>query len=320
MFTKKKISNFKLVRVIVFALIIITGGLMYTHSASAFSVNVPPGTNLYSISETRVNLNNSDTTTSIVLIGCLPQSGDKYDMNTGKPCNYSNVKSEVLFGCTPRSGDKYDMNTGKPCIYDDKTIFLVACAPRTNDIYNIYSGIPCSKNYLPRDKNSGINSVNKVQELSTGSTNNKLSKNINPSTISTEQVSNPSETASGIDQKLSGREILKNAMAASVAKLGDITKGPMFGWLILLILVIIIGGSYGIYSFNFFKKNDNEDEIKDEIKNTVTPTATNVGTNNATTVSQPVHTTPSTQGTMPLTTPNTVAHSVNNTSQSQTIH
>lgn len=293
---------------------------MYTHSASAFSINVPPGASQYSISETRIHLNNSDTITSVILIGCLPQSGDKYDMNTGKPCNhnFSATDDNVLFGCAPRSGDKYDMNTGKACVYDDKTVYLIGCAPRTGDIYNIYSGIPCASNIKQTETYKGTNGENKAQLLSSSPVS-RLSTNINPSTISTEQSANPAETASGIDQKLSGREILKNGMAASVAKLGNITKGPMSGWLILLILVIILGGSYGIFSFNFFKNNNNEGEV--EVKNkfnvNASPTAIKTET---TTQSQPTQTPSITQGTMPLGSSAATSQSTNTIPQNPNIN
>ncbi len=317
MFTKNKISNFKLVRLVVFALIIITGGLMYVPSAQAMSLSITPDSTLFTVSKTSVSVNKDGVYKTVFLVGCLPESGDKFDMNTGKPCSY-NSNTTVIYGCAPRSGDKFDMNTGIPCVYDDKAVFMIACVPSSSDIYNIYTGTLCAKNKVYPETNKGLKSVTKVLQTASGSTGNKLTSNINPSTVSTEIGSNQSETASGIDKKLSGREILKNGLAASVAKLGNITKGPMSGWLILLILVIIVGGGYGIYSFNFFKKND-EEETKNEVKNIATPAYTTVNTNN-TTGTQSIQSTPSTQGTIPLATPNTVTHSVNNTSQSQTIH
>ena len=291
MFTKKKISNFKLVRVVVFALIIITGGLIYIPSASAMSLSISPNSNLFTVSKTNVSINKDGVKTMVFLVGCLPQSGDKFDMNTGKPCTY-NSNTTVVYGCAPRSGDKFDMNTGAPCVYDNKAVFMIACIPSSNDIYNIYTGTPCTRKTIYTEHDKGSTSVTKVLSLS--SVKNKLSTNINPTTISTEQGGNPAETASGIDKKLSGREILKNGLAASVAKLGNITKGPMSGWLILLILVIIVGGGYGIYSFNFFKKN-NEVETKEEVKESGALSTSKTSTPIET---QPIQASINTQGTI----------------------
>lgn len=292
MFTKIKIPNFKLVRVLVFALVIILGGLLYTQAASAMSLSISPDSTLFTVSKTNVSINKDGVYTTVFIVGCLPQSGDKFDMNTGKPCTY-NPNTTVVYGCAPRSGDMFDMNTGVPCVYD-KGVYMVACVPSSNDIYNIYTGTPCAKKPIYTATYKG--SQGETKSLSSGSVSNKLSKNINSTTISTEQGGNPAETASGIDQKLSGREILKNGLAASVAKLGNITKGPMSGWLILLILVIIIGGSYGIYSFNFFKKN-NENEIKEEVKEVVTPSVPKESIPTPI-QSQPIQTTINTQGTI----------------------
>jgi hypothetical protein len=293
MFTKIKIPNLKLVRVLVFALIIITGGLLYTQAASAMSLSISPDSNLFTISKTNVSINKDGVYTTVFLVGCLPQSGDKFDMNTGRPCTYDS-NTTVIYGCAPRSGDKFDMNTGVPCVYDDKAVYMIACVPGSNDTYNIYTGTPCTKKTFYTETNKELKNENKV--LSSESINDKLSMNISSSTISTEQDGNPAEATSEIDQKLSGREILKNGVAASVAKLGNITKGPMSGWLILLILVVIIGGSYGIYSFNFFKKN-NESEIKEEVKEVVAPSAPKESVPTPI-QSQPVQTTINTQGTI----------------------
>ncbi len=313
MFKKIKIPNLKLVRVLVFALIIIGGGLTYVHPASATSINISPASSSYTVSETNVSLNNDGAYTTVILVGCLPQSGDKYDMNTGKLCNYD-TNATVLIGCAPRSGDKYDMNTGNPCVSDNKTVFLIACAPSSGDTHNIYSGIPCAKSTVYKEPNNDTtSSTTKVKPLTTG-----INKNINPYAVSTEQSVNLSKTSS--EGGASGREIIKNGLFASVAKVGSIFKGPMSTWIILLLIVIILAGGYGAYSFNLFKSN-NED-VKDEVKETVAPLAPKANTVSPT-ASAPVTPT-TTQGTIPLGSTTATSQSTNNIphsqSQSQTIH
>ncbi len=185
------------------------------------------------------------------LAACKDGSGDLYDVNTGKRCT-----NTPLAACMPGSGDKYDMNTGKVCKND--TSGVKACG-LSSDIYNIYTGKLCA------DKSAVVGVLNPTEkitdkELTLLTPNGQLSGSMTGSDEGT-----PSDRALASDN-LSGRQMIAKSLSASVAKAGSILKGPMSIWIIILIIAILLGGSYAIYEL--LKKKEKVVTVKQNTTNT----------------------------------------------------
>jgi len=265
MFTNINKKSFGLVSLFAFMFtLFVSSFFLSLNKVEAFSVNTTSTNISYSINKvlTPTKFGNTYTYTNTIIIGCLPQSGDLYDMNTGKPC-INDKTSTIVLGCTPRSGDVYDINTGKKCVYDDKTIVIVGCAPRSNDIYNINTGRIC----IPKQIVKQV--VDKKVTTVKLDTNNIISKNDTAisTTISQNQIDGEANVLADNtqDDSLSGREMISKNLSASVAKIGSTFKGPLSVWIILFVIIILAGGIYGLYSFGFFGKKDDIENLTDTI-------------------------------------------------------
>jgi hypothetical protein len=193
-------------------------------------------------------------------------------MNTGKRC--TNDTRPIVIGCAPESGDIYDMNTGKKCLNNTK--------------------VESTNKTSTKAKNLGTTGGTTLSKTTTNT-------GISSSTISTEESPNQVEESNN-DKNLSGREKLGNSTLASAAKMGSILTGPMSIWIILLILVILLGGGYGVYSFNLFNKDNKEKVPEEATKNTTpaTPATPKVNTPVSTHAPQAAPAPANTQASMPL--------------------
>jgi len=271
---KKKKSGLSFVSMMFFVL---------TFLFSSFSANIgfaqaatditPTSVSSYTSYKTIYFYENGVSTLTVV-VGCAADSGDLYDMNTGKPCP---TNKPVLIGCAAGSGDLYDVNTGKRCT--NNTAPIVASCSSSSDIYDMNTGKPCANNITASIKTKTlVASENKEGVLVNES--NKLAINIASSAVSTEQeltkTEGEEENILADENSLSGREKIGKSLAASANKIGSIISGPMSIWIILLIVAILLGGGYGIY--NLLKKDEEgeekeievKSEVKQEVKNTTT--------------------------------------------------
>lgn len=267
MFNKKRFINLKSVFMSLFAMMFIFGGLFISTSNVYAAGSVRTVYVSYTLSDVVSTPNTDGGVTTKVLIGCAPGSGDVYDINTGKPC--VNFPKKVLIGCAVGSGDLYDINTGKACL-NVKPVVMTGCKIGSGDIYDITTGKLCTNN-------TKVASTTSIQKTPVAITN-KVNVKVTPITY------NPKETTESIvaqvmkndtainnkDDGISGREKVKSSMMATAGKVGTILTGPMSIWIFLLIIVIILGGGYGIY--NILKKDDKIEEIEATAKETVVAT------------------------------------------------
>ena len=245
MFTQMR-TNLKFIGAILFTIFFFVGGFFINTIKGEAASTVKSFNVFYSLSSPVNNTNKDGSISTIVLVGCAPKSGDLYDVNTGKHCN-NNTKT-VLIGCKVGSGDVFDVNTGIRCSSYIKPM-LFGCAFKSVDTYDINTGKHCGATLITLPK------TNTIIKTTPGYTNETTVTNriqeISPIANNIKEVLPTDENQNG----LSGREKLKNSLTASVAKVGTIVSGPMSIWIILLIILILLGGSYGIYSL--LKKNEN---------------------------------------------------------------
>jgi len=239
MFTQTR-TNLKFIGVILFTMLFFVGGF-FIKTTNAEAVDGAQSFNVsYSLSPVVYSTDSNGITTSTVRIGCAPESRDIYDINTGLRC--VRITSNVLIGCAPKSGDLYDINTGKQCAYvapDER----IACAPQSGDIYDIHTGQRCTVDTsITKPTVSIVNTPTITQ-------NPTITQKFAPIVASNITETSPEiSPTDNTDNALSGREKLGDSLSAGVVKAGSILKGPMSIWLILLLIIIILGGSYGIYS------------------------------------------------------------------------
>lgn len=259
MFTQKR-TSLKFIGAILFTATFLIGGfLINTAKADAATVVESFGV-FYSLSPIISTTNTDGSITTRIAVGCAPLSQDIYDINTGELCANKTPKP-VIEACKVGSGDIYDMNTGRSCASYIKSV-LVGCGLNSGDLYDINTGKSCKNKAITTASISKPNTtIAKITPISSIITP-KLTSNTTKTTV-TDKVLEISPFVSGImdtlpggenTEGLSGRDILKNSLTASVQKAGSIITGPMSVSVILLILLILLGGGYGVYSFK--KKDD----------------------------------------------------------------
>gem|GEM_PF-2613051 len=197
--------------------------------------------------------NSAGGISTIARVGCDPQSGDKYDINTGKLCSYA--ISDMLIGCVAGSGDKYDINTGKLCASLSPNI-RIGCPLNGIEIYDINTGNHCINNtsILTNPTKTVAKTIPNITTTTKTTITGKASELAVAPNNSIEIL--PTKDT---EKQLSGRQMIGNSLDASVKKVGSIINSPMFIPLILLIIVILLGGGYAVYSL--FKK-DKKVEVK----------------------------------------------------------
>jgi len=248
MFTQTR-TNLKLIGTILFVITFLIGGF-FVKTTNAEATDTARSFNIsYSLSPVTSSPNNDGGLTTTVLIGCAPQSGDIYDINTGKPCVH--ITKTVLIGCAVESGDLYDINTGKRCI-NDTTPVLIGCAPKSGDLYDINTGKRCiNDTSIVINKSIPTKTVAKIIPKITTTKTTVTKKALELATVPNDSIEIlPTKDT---EKQLSGREMIGNSLDASVKKVGSIINSPMSIPLILLIIVILLGGGYAVYSL--FKKD-----------------------------------------------------------------
>jgi hypothetical protein len=236
-------TNLKFIGAILFTMLFFVGGFfMNTAKGEAATTTVQSFGVSYSLSSPVSNINKDGSISTIVLVGCAPKSGDLYDVNTGRPC--TNNVTTALVGCKAGSGDVFDMNTGIRCSDYIKPV-LFGCALKSGDNYDINTGNRCTTTTLI----TTLPKTSTTTPITTTTTTTKTTvtnRALEISPIASDIISTiPTDESQG---GLSGRDKLKDSLTASAAKVGSIVSGPMSIWIILLIILILLGGSYGIYS------------------------------------------------------------------------
>lgn len=233
-------QNLKFICAILFAMVFLVGGLFINLTkvnAEEVSQSFP-----YSLSAVQSYPNNVGGVTTVVHIGCVPGSGDKYDINTGKLCPYSVVGARIA--CAKGSGDIYDINTGKRCVYLASNV-MIGCASNSSDLYDINTGKRCIKN-------SAIQNSNIVAK-NTGESE-RTTLNVTPILTEGELIKD-----SILD------EDIENNLTASGGRINSLFAWPLSTRGIALIVVLILGIGYGVYSF--FKKDSSVMPIYEMKKN-----------------------------------------------------
>jgi hypothetical protein len=196
----------------------------------------------YSLSSVSSYPNTVGGVTTVVNIGCVPSSGDKYDINTGSLCPYSVPGARM--GCAKNSGDKYDVNTGKLCVHLASNV-MIGCASSSKDLYDINTGKRCINNSVAI--NSSI--VTKNTE-GPGKANTTM---------------NPILTEGGLTKDSTSDKDIRNNLTASGGKINSLFTWPMSTRTIALVVILILALAFGLY--NFFKKDSSEKFVYTEPKN-----------------------------------------------------
>lgn len=230
--------NLKFIVSVLFAFVFILGGFfvstMKAHAEESFSPS-------FSKIESYANVDGG--TSTIMRIGCEPGSGDIYDINSGKLCKY--ITSLAKKGCVLGSGDKYDVNTGAICLYGVPNV-RVGCAAFSVDKYDVNTGKLCTNKtkiftYTPITPVSPVGQVNGVstEVLPPGGPQGVNTTTTNPTITQNELTTTPS-----LDKNID------NTLTEKGEKFGSIfAGGPLSLRAILLLIIIILGIGYGIYSF-----------------------------------------------------------------------
>ncbi|HLP86265.1 MAG TPA: hypothetical protein VK153_00080 [Candidatus Paceibacterota bacterium] len=201
----------------------------------------------YTVSSVVSTPNSEGGTTTVVRVGCAPTSGDKYDINTGKPCSYPPTVS-VRIGCAPGSPDLYDINTGKACT-NKTTPVLKGCLSGSGHLFDITTGKPCPV----------------VINITSGT---PVVKTVTTPKSTEVSVDNTTKEGPGKVEVVNGNKLDGNDLSAM--SLQEVTNNDskgneriktIFSWpptiqAILLAIIILLALAYGIYRFINREKND----------------------------------------------------------------
>lgn len=252
MFKQTRTLNLKFICAILFAVTFLVGSFFI----SVLKANAESTTfqiaNASSFTMTSY-ANSVGGVTTVAKVGCDPQTGDKYDINTGMICSYATTSTRIA--CTTGSGDKYDINTGKFCAPLASNI-RTGCAAGSIDKYDINNGKLCINPATASDtvvfSANGTISVAPTYRSSGGITAQVL-PDLNGGTggtvgadpilsqgglLATQQTE--TDTTNGTSNDLSA--------STSDNKANPLT-GPLTTRTILLLAILILGVGYGIYRF-----------------------------------------------------------------------
>lgn len=242
MFTQTR-TNLKIIGTILFVITFLIGGFFINTTKVSAEQSFQLGkASSYTMSS---YANSAGGISTIARVGCDPESSDKYDINTGKLCSYAT--SDMRIGCVAGSGDKYDINTGKLCISLSPNI-RIGCPLNGIEIYDINTGNRCINNTsMVINKSIPTKTVSKtIPNITTTTKTVVTEKALELAT--TQNDSTEKLPVENTEKQLSGREMIGNSLDASVKKVGSIITSPMSIPLILLIIVILLGGGYAVYS------------------------------------------------------------------------
>lgn len=259
MFKQTRTLNLKFICAILFAVTFIVGSFFI----SALKANAESLTfqiaNASSFTMT-IYANSVGGVTTVARVGCDPQTGDKYDINTGKICSYTTTSTRIA--CATGSGDKYDINTGKFCAPLASNV-RIGCAAGSIDKYDINIGKLCINPAVVSGtvvfSANGTTSVAPTYKSSDGVTAQVL-PDLNIGTGGTVEA-NPILSNGGLlatqNTETSTTNGTNNDQSAStnVDKANPLT-GPLTTRTILLLVILILGIGYGIYSFTRKERYD----------------------------------------------------------------
>lgn len=135
------------------------------------------------------------------------------------PISVSTTESELpeRIGCEPGSGDLFNVNTGEPC--DNVSVTVTVTTP-TKEI---------------------------PKETTTTATTTKIIPETIEPILSVIEMGEELENEKGTEKE--------NILSASAGRINLILNGPMSVWIIILMVIIIITGGFGIYGIIDKKKN-----------------------------------------------------------------
>lgn len=301
MFKQMRTLNLKFFGMILFAIALLVGGFFLSTPSAGAVEKVQSFSAVYTLSSPTSQPNTDGGASTFINVGCSPLSGDKYDINTGKTC--TGTPPKILIGCAPRSIDLYDINTGEKC-KNNTTPVIVGCASGSGHIFDITTGKRCTNDTKPVisacKPGSGdlFNTttgkpcpvIKSTATLSKSTQNANINKNIITQVVKTTDTPidtpisyiEPVETENFADESQSEEEDILNT--ASAGKIGIILNGPMSIWIILLIVVIVLTGGFGIYGLvNKDKRNGKiktAPQPQSKIPNTQAPVSNNQPSNN----------------------------------------
>lgn len=235
MFTQTR-TNLKIIGTILFAITFLIGGFFINTTKASAEQSFQLGkASSYTMSS---YTNSAGGVTTVARVGCDPQTGDKYDINTSKLCSYAT--SDMRVGCIALSGDKYDINTGKLCAPLVSNV-RTGCPLNGIEIYDINTGNRCLivKNTVNSTPNVSVNSTDNTSGTTTKTT-------VSP-------ILSEGELVAGIPVT---EETTDNGLTASGGKTNSLFAWPMSFPAILLLIIIILIIGYVIY--NFIKTNKRE--------------------------------------------------------------
>lgn len=227
-----RIKNLKYIWIALFAIIFIVGGFFVSTQKADASNTAQPYS--YSLSPVSSYANDVGGVTTVVLVGCFPGSGHKYDINTGMPCTYLTNSPKV--GCAIGSGDKYDINTGKICLYVTSNV-IIGCASNSGDKYDINTGNLCIV------KEGVSQSVTIIPNTKTDTTSPVATQA--PGNV---VVNNPTLPKDELTKEVPAEKSVDNNLVASAKGIRSIFTWPMSARGITILVVIIFLIAYGIYS------------------------------------------------------------------------
>lgn len=248
MFKQTRTLNLKFICAILFAVTFLVGSFFI----SALKANAESTTfqiaNASSFTMTSY-ANSVGGVTTVARVGCDPQTGDKYDINTGMICSYATTST--IIACATGSGDKYDINTGKFCAPLASNV-RIGCAAGSIDKYDINIGKLCINPAAVSASSNGTISVAPIYKSSDGVTAQVL-PDLNLGTGGTVEA-NPILSNGGLlatqNTETGTTNGTSNDLSASTNtdKANPLT-GPLTTRTILLLALLILGIGYGIYSF-----------------------------------------------------------------------
>lgn len=232
--------NLKFIGAVLFAVTFLIGGF-FIHTQKADAASTLQSFH-YSLSPITSYANSDGGTSTIMRVGCLPGSGDIYDINSGKLCSY--ITSVLKVGCALGSGDKYDVNTGSICLYGISNT-RIGCAVGSVDKYDINNGKLCTNKTKP------VIIVRSTPTIS-ANPNSGTSTPIAQGPVDATSITNPI-LSEELTETLIEEEIIDNNLVASSGRINSIFDKPISIWAILLLVAIILGVGYNIY---YFTKKD----------------------------------------------------------------
>ncbi|MFA5773308.1 MAG: bacterial Ig-like domain-containing protein [Candidatus Paceibacterota bacterium] len=139
-------------------------------------------------------------------------------------------------------------NGSRPATLAVSAITTVGCNPKSGDLYNVNTGERCANDtsFINPIPTTNVNVINKVSV--------KTTPKPKPTPKPKELVVEPIQSVNELIETSVEQETPENNLTASVGRVSSLITGPISIWTILLIIVILLSGGYGIYSLKKNKK------------------------------------------------------------------